>query len=128
LPQCDAHSRLWWLTLQITETNPFSFGLDERRLKEFLEHMHANMLCLNKSIYFFFYFFMSSLKIVPKNFPSLLFFINRFNDSINMIYCVIFFIHPTTSFRTRENLVDNLWCVLLLEMTKYQRKFYFITR
>jgi len=45
-----------------------------------------------------------------------------------MIYCAIFFIHPTTSFRTRENLVDNLWCVLLLAITKYQRKFYFITR
>jgi len=45
-----------------------------------------------------------------------------------MIYCANFFIHPTTSFRTRENLVENLWCVLLLKITKYQRKFYFITR
>jgi len=40
---------------------------------------------------------------------------NKLNDPINMIYYAIFifiYFYPTTSFRPRENLVGNPWCIL----------------
>jgi len=65
---------------------------------------------------------MPSFKIASNLF---IIFINKFNDSINMIYCAIFIIfiprHP------RENLVDDPWCILSNQnaQERIQRKFLF---